>query len=451
MTPRGAVSRRAAPPTRPSPASGRREVASTPATPRWPSTSARRTRCGWACGRSSALARRRCASSSSGAAAGYDSVRDLWLRGGLSLAALERLADADAFRSLGLDRREALWAVRGAQPRRRPGRSAAVRRRAARARRRARREAAADAARRACGRGLPPPVAVAEGASRSRSCARGSPRAAIMRSDALDAVKSGERVDRRRASCWCASGPGTAKGVIFMTLEDEAGVANIIVWPKAFERLRAIVHRRALRRRDRQVAERGRRHPCHRRADGGSDADARPAVARRSRGRSFRLRRSAARRRAAPPGRPLRPDAALLRPAPARRRKSNASSPARCRAGGAFIEATPERPSVYATSSGAGARLSPTIIARTRFSRWRRLANATPARWTRTSSASQPCAIQECRCCAPDEPHNASVVRRVAARNRRGDDDQQRDDHRPAGRIMADETAPPSRGRSRRR
>ena len=35
--------------------------------------------------------------------------------------------------------------------------------------------------------------------------------------------------------------PGTAKGVIFMTLEDETGVANVIVWPKAFERLRAIV------------------------------------------------------------------------------------------------------------------------------------------------------------------------------------------------------------------
>ena len=35
--------------------------------------------------------------------------------------------------------------------------------------------------------------------------------------------------------------PGTAKGVIFMTLEDEAGIANIIVWPKAFERLRALV------------------------------------------------------------------------------------------------------------------------------------------------------------------------------------------------------------------
>src|SRR5690606_15541267 len=43
---------------------------------------------------------------------GYDSIRDLWLRTGLKRATIERLADADAFRSLGLDRREALWAAR---------------------------------------------------------------------------------------------------------------------------------------------------------------------------------------------------------------------------------------------------------------------------------------------------------------------------------------------------
>ena len=35
--------------------------------------------------------------------------------------------------------------------------------------------------------------------------------------------------------------PGTAQGVIFATLEDETGVANIIVWPKIFERYRGIV------------------------------------------------------------------------------------------------------------------------------------------------------------------------------------------------------------------
>ena len=35
--------------------------------------------------------------------------------------------------------------------------------------------------------------------------------------------------------------PGSAKGVIFMTLEDETAIANIIVWPKTFERFRPIV------------------------------------------------------------------------------------------------------------------------------------------------------------------------------------------------------------------
>lgn len=44
---------------------------------------------------------------------GYHSVHDLWLRSGLEKADLERLADADAFGSIGLSRRAALWAVRG--------------------------------------------------------------------------------------------------------------------------------------------------------------------------------------------------------------------------------------------------------------------------------------------------------------------------------------------------
>ena len=35
--------------------------------------------------------------------------------------------------------------------------------------------------------------------------------------------------------------PGTASGVIFATLEDETGVANLIVWPQVFERYRRAV------------------------------------------------------------------------------------------------------------------------------------------------------------------------------------------------------------------
>ena len=43
---------------------------------------------------------------------GYQSVRDVWLRSGLNVGEIELLAQADAFRSINLDRREALWAVR---------------------------------------------------------------------------------------------------------------------------------------------------------------------------------------------------------------------------------------------------------------------------------------------------------------------------------------------------
>jgi error-prone DNA polymerase len=169
---------------------------------------------------------------------GYDSVRDLWLRSGLSSIVLERLADADAFRSLGLDRRQALWAVRALD---RVGDQDDLPLFASRPKH----ETEPDAR-------LPPmPLGAhvvedyrrlslslkAHPASfmRARLSSRG-----ILRSEALRSVKNGERVTvaglvlvRQR--------PGTAAGVIFMTLEDETGVANIIVWPKVFERLRAIV------------------------------------------------------------------------------------------------------------------------------------------------------------------------------------------------------------------
>lgn len=42
--------------------------------------------------------------------------------------------------------------------------------------------------------------------------------------------------------------PGTAKGVIFITLEDETGVVNIIVWRKLYEQFRrAVIAGRMLR------------------------------------------------------------------------------------------------------------------------------------------------------------------------------------------------------------
>jgi error-prone DNA polymerase len=171
--------------------------------------------------------------------AGYDSIRDVWLRTNLGAVILERLADADAFNSLGLDRREALWAVRGLD---RVGDQDDLPLFSAC---RPPREHEPDAR-------LPPmPLGahVVEDYRRLSLSLKAHPVAFMRRrleargmisSAALTAIPTGRRVTiaglvlvRQR--------PGTAKGVIFMTLEDEEGVANVIVWPKAFERLRPIV------------------------------------------------------------------------------------------------------------------------------------------------------------------------------------------------------------------
>jgi DNA polymerase III alpha subunit len=65
-------------------------------------------------------------------------------------------------------------------------------------------------------------------------------RRGIVRHELLSTMRNGERVTvaglvlvRQR--------PGTAKGVIFMTLEDETGIANTIVWQRMFEMYRPIV------------------------------------------------------------------------------------------------------------------------------------------------------------------------------------------------------------------
>jgi error-prone DNA polymerase len=62
----------------------------------------------------------------------------------------------------------------------------------------------------------------------------------IIRNEDLRTLKSGARVTvsglvtiRQR--------PGSAQGVVFMTIEDETGIANIIIWPSTFERFRPIV------------------------------------------------------------------------------------------------------------------------------------------------------------------------------------------------------------------
>jgi error-prone DNA polymerase len=192
---------------------------------------------------------------------GFSSIERLAAIAGISRFTIERLAEADAFRSLGLDRRAALWAARrldmiGARP---PRYVAAA--------------TAGTAAAAKAGAALPllaphmseelfpepaialPAMALCEhvvedyvatglslkahpvGFFRDRLTALGAIRNAAQRDDDLSQDASvtvaGLVLVRQR--------PGTSKGVVFMTLEDETDIANIIVWPKVFAKNRRIV------------------------------------------------------------------------------------------------------------------------------------------------------------------------------------------------------------------
>ena len=171
---------------------------------------------------------------------GYRSVRDLWLRSGLSAAVIERLAAADAFRSVGLDRRKALWEVKaldaGSASERLPLFEAP-----------------------ALGWHDNEPEVVLprmpDGEHvihdyRMLSLSLKAHPVSFLR-DRLDE----ERVLSNASLADLAPGvrvsvaglvlvrqqPGSAKGVIFMTIEDESGVANIIVWRKVFGLFRSVV------------------------------------------------------------------------------------------------------------------------------------------------------------------------------------------------------------------
>jgi error-prone DNA polymerase len=167
----------------------------------------------------------------------YCDVRDLWRRSGLKRACLERLAAADSFRSLGLDRRQALWEVRGL-PLEIPlplfdhaGTEEAG----------AEQEVALPV--------MPLSEHVVNDYRTLRLSLKAHPmsflraRIAAMRIAAcadLKQCRAGAQVSvagvvlvRQR--------PGSAQGVVFMTIEDETGVANSVIWPNVLERERKVV------------------------------------------------------------------------------------------------------------------------------------------------------------------------------------------------------------------
>jgi error-prone DNA polymerase len=166
---------------------------------------------------------------------GYRSVEDMWRRLRVPVAALQRLAEADAFQTLGLDRRQALWAIRGLSDTRlplfdtvptEPDPEPVV----ALAAMTAGRQVVEDY--RSTGLSLRRhPVSFLR---RNLAARR------IVRCADLTTIRDGKRVEvagiilvRQR--------PGSARGVLFVTIEDETAHANLILWPSVFDRQRRLV------------------------------------------------------------------------------------------------------------------------------------------------------------------------------------------------------------------
>ncbi|MEM6534224.1 MAG: error-prone DNA polymerase [Pseudomonadota bacterium] len=168
---------------------------------------------------------------------GYDHPEDIRRRAGISRRAMELLAAADAFGSMGLDRREALWAVRGEAP----GKALPL-------------LAALDVPEQ--GEEAPtklPAMPASEHVIQDYQTTRLSLRDHPLRflreryrsyglQSTADAVasKNGTRV-RTAGIVLVRQRPGSASGVYFVTLEDETGIANLVIWPRVGEIYRPVL------------------------------------------------------------------------------------------------------------------------------------------------------------------------------------------------------------------
>jgi len=172
----------------------------------------------------------------------FVSVDDLWRRSELSAATLVEFAEADAFRpSLGLARREALWAIRALRDEPLPLFTAA-----------ARREKAVIAELDEPAVALRPMTAgneVVEDYGHVGLTLRAHPvsflRESLQRRRILPCAQAIGLRDRQKVETagivLVRQRPGSAKGVIFVTIEDETGIANLVVWRKVFLAYRPIV------------------------------------------------------------------------------------------------------------------------------------------------------------------------------------------------------------------
>ncbi|WP_068093623.1 error-prone DNA polymerase [Novosphingobium rosa] len=165
----------------------------------------------------------------------YGSVEEVWRRAGVPRAAIERLAEADAFATVAQDRRQGLWKVKGLGEAPLPLFAAA--------------DARED---QFSPEGIEPTVSLqplTEGREvvedyRSIQLSLRAHPVSFLREELaamkivtcadLQTIRDGRNIEvagivlvRQR--------PGSAKGVLFVTIEDETGVANAILWPDRFE------------------------------------------------------------------------------------------------------------------------------------------------------------------------------------------------------------------------
>ncbi|WP_127966218.1 error-prone DNA polymerase [Agrobacterium sp. RS6] len=172
----------------------------------------------------------------------FVSVDDLWRRAGVPAAALVCLAEADAFLpSLSLSRREALWAIKALRDEPLPLFAAAA----------SRENAVVDEL-------SEPSVAlrpmtdggeVVQDYGHVGLTLREHPMSFLRRDLSRRRIVSCAEAVRVRDGTWLETAglvlvrqrPGSAKGVIFMTLEDETGIANAVLWVKTFEKYRRVV------------------------------------------------------------------------------------------------------------------------------------------------------------------------------------------------------------------
>ena len=169
--------------------------------------------------------------------AGFADIEAVHRRGGLSFAVIERLAAADGFNSIGLNRRQALWQVRAL----RDAPPLPLFEHVA---------AAPQGPEPAVALPLMPKSAeVVDDYRTTRLSLRAHPLTFLReRYNERGVVRAADLALLRDNARLCVAGlvlvrqmPESANGVVFLTLEDESGAANVVIWRSTFEAYRRVV------------------------------------------------------------------------------------------------------------------------------------------------------------------------------------------------------------------